>query len=562
MHFLSKLSVAAIAVLAATSDARAHRHGLVRRHGGEDHGAAAVESPAPAASPAADVPVDQYVEDTAAVSTPVDSYVSESSASEASPLETVEYYTGMHVSNSTTAASATVAPSSSADGAAGASSTSTMALSTGHEEPLVTRVVYSTSVATITDCGETVTECAAGSTVLVTSVVAVSTTICPKSEAEASGYGPTDSPVPSVSVPIGTGVSTDASPVPTGEVEYSTEIKDVTLTYTQGSGSSTSVVTTTVRVTQTLTQTKTAVVTRATSSADGAVVDATSSADGAVVDATPVPTAAEEMSTYEYTSTETQYITLSAVPTNYGGDQSNVVAEEVVAENVSGGDQTGVVAEETPADASNVSGQEDTPSQGESGTDSSNVSGTTDNTGSSNVGTEGEAPVCPAPTTVTVTSALTVTVTATPTANPVAESLSAQPTPSSAYYGNGTESQPCTKGCVASTGFITLVSTYPASTASPVSTEAPVSTDASSIPAPEEYYVEDVAASSAAPESAETPVPAPEEYYVDENQASTAAGAGSEPIETPAPAPSTEESPAEGSTGHEGHVMPDAYRRF
>ncbi len=247
MHFLSKLSVAAIAVLAATSDARAHRNGLARRHGGENHGAAAVETPA-VESPVAEVPADQYV-DTNANVVPGDEYLSASSASEESP---VEYYTGMHVSNSTTAATATAtAVASTAD--AVSDTTSAMAMWTGYEEPLVTKVVYSTSVATITDCGETITDCAAGSTVLVTSVIAVSTTVCPASEAEASGYGPTDSP--SVAVPIGTGVS-EASPVPTGDMEYSTEVKDVTLTYTQGSGSSTTVVTTTVRLTQTLTQTR------------------------------------------------------------------------------------------------------------------------------------------------------------------------------------------------------------------------------------------------------------------------------------------------------------------
>ncbi len=140
---------------------------------------------------------------------------------------------------------------------------------------------------------------------------------------------------------------------------------------------------------------------------------ATSSADGAVVDATAVPTAAEEMSTYDYTSTETQFITLSAVPASYS-DQSNVVSEEVVAENVSGEEDTPAQGE-SGTDSSNVSGTPDgTDSSNVSGTpdgtDSSNVSGTPDDADSSNVGTEGESPVCPAPVTVTVTSATTVTV--------------------------------------------------------------------------------------------------------------------------------------------------------
>lgn len=34
-----------------------------------------------------------------------------------------------------------------------------------------------------------------------------------------------------------------------------------------------------------------------------------------------------------------------------------------------------------------------------------------------------------------------------------------EPAFTSAMYGNGTDSKPCTKGCVASTGFVTLTST-------------------------------------------------------------------------------------------------------
>ncbi len=113
---------------------------------------------------------------------------------------------------------------------------------------------------------------------------------------------------------------------------------------------------------------------------------------------------------------------------------------------------------------------------------------------------------------------------------------------SSVYYGNGTESQPCTKGCVASTGFVTLVSTYPASSATPVSTEAPVSTDASPVPTTEEN-TEEVQASPSV--SAEVPEPS--------DASSVPTTEDEEPVEE------SYDNPAHGEEGHDMSQMPDAY---
>ena len=53
--------------------------------------------------------------------------------------------------------------------------------------PMTTSTVYSTTVYTVTDCPDTVTHCPADSTVVVTDTIAVSTTICPVSEAQPTG---------------------------------------------------------------------------------------------------------------------------------------------------------------------------------------------------------------------------------------------------------------------------------------------------------------------------------------------------------------------------------------
>jgi len=55
--------------------------------------------------------------------------------------------------------------------------------------PMTTKTIYSTSLITVTSCAEYVTNCPAKSTVVVTSVVPISTTVCPvESEYASSSY--------------------------------------------------------------------------------------------------------------------------------------------------------------------------------------------------------------------------------------------------------------------------------------------------------------------------------------------------------------------------------------
>ncbi|KAF1812780.1 hypothetical protein P152DRAFT_513823 [Eremomyces bilateralis CBS 781.70] len=60
--------------------------------------------------------------------------------------------------------------------------------------PMTTSTIFSTQTFTITSCSEAVTDCPAGSTVLTTSAVAVSTTICPVSEVPTSPPPPSGAP--------------------------------------------------------------------------------------------------------------------------------------------------------------------------------------------------------------------------------------------------------------------------------------------------------------------------------------------------------------------------------
>ncbi|KAK2859923.1 hypothetical protein FQN49_004580, partial [Arthroderma sp. PD_2] len=93
---------------------------------------------------------------------------------------------------------------------------------TGPAPSLTTSTVYSTSQVTITSCGPEVTNCPASSTVVVTSVVPISTTICPVTDTEPVPV-PTDAPSPSQSggIPGQTGVPsetvnpTESTPAPT-----------------------------------------------------------------------------------------------------------------------------------------------------------------------------------------------------------------------------------------------------------------------------------------------------------------------------------------------------------
>ena len=120
---------------------------------------------------------------------------------------------------------------------------------------MTTSTVYETQTFTITSCAPTVTDCPAESTKVVTSVVAVSTTVCPVTEA--GGYA-ASTPPSSIVAPISTGVYSSegavAASAPTESVV--TKVTNTTLTYTLGSGSSTTIVTTTIQHTSTETLTK------------------------------------------------------------------------------------------------------------------------------------------------------------------------------------------------------------------------------------------------------------------------------------------------------------------
>ncbi|KAI9829087.1 MAG: hypothetical protein M1832_000110 [Thelocarpon impressellum] len=154
--------------------------------------------------------------------------------------------------------------------------------------PLTTSTIYETSVATITSCAPTVTYCPAESTVKVTSVIAVSTTVCPVSEA-----GQASAPTPSKP-------SSDVHVANSTAVGVHTVVGDSTLTYTLGSGESATVVTTTVKVTST--QTLTSSVTVAKAGAPGA----------------------EPTTTVKSTSTSTSFVTVS--PVGSGQPVANAVA--------------------------------------------------------------------------------------------------------------------------------------------------------------------------------------------------------------------------------------------
>jgi hypothetical protein len=127
---------------------------------------------------------------------------------------------------------------------------------TGISGPQMTiSTIYETQTFTITSCAPTVTDCPAESTKLVTSIVAVSTTVCPVTEA--GGYA-ASTPPSSIVAPISTGVyPSEATVAPSTPVEsVVTKVTNTTLTYTLGSGSSTTIVTTTIQHTSTETITK------------------------------------------------------------------------------------------------------------------------------------------------------------------------------------------------------------------------------------------------------------------------------------------------------------------
>ncbi len=81
--------------------------------------------------------------------------------------------------STTTAVTTTGFPISSINSTSRTSSTSGYFNSTPTSAPLTTSTIYSSTIYTVTACPKTVTNCPASSTYVVTSSVAVSTTICP-----------------------------------------------------------------------------------------------------------------------------------------------------------------------------------------------------------------------------------------------------------------------------------------------------------------------------------------------------------------------------------------------
>ncbi|KAI9882405.1 MAG: hypothetical protein M1823_005850 [Watsoniomyces obsoletus] len=160
--------------------------------------------------------------------------------------------------------------------------------------PMTTSTVYATSLVTVTSCAPTVTECPAGSTVVSTIVIPISTTVCPVSAVN-----------PVVTPPPGAGMNPQVS------TALTTEEIDNTLTYTLGRGSSTTVVTTTVKVKTTRTKTTFVEATPEAGSGSGTgskpEVKNVVNPNGESGDSTTnIPTTVE--------STSTQFLTVSAVP--------------------------------------------------------------------------------------------------------------------------------------------------------------------------------------------------------------------------------------------------------
>lgn len=122
---------------------------------------------------------------------------------------------------------------------------------------MITSTVYSTQEITITSCAPTVTNCPAKSTTVITSVIAVSTTVGPVQATASSSSSAVVAPIGgSRSVPLGTAPAGSIQPVSPAEtsgssVQVTTRVSNATLTYVLGSGSSTTVVTTTVQRTST-----------------------------------------------------------------------------------------------------------------------------------------------------------------------------------------------------------------------------------------------------------------------------------------------------------------------
>lgn len=169
-----------------------------------------------------------------------------------------------------------------------------------------TLTVFATHIHTVTSCAATVTDCPARTApVVVTDVIALTTTVCPVEQAEsissaahasysATGSNTAAGGLTTPPVPLGTG---NSGPAPTGAASGGES--SVVLTYTLGSGTSTTVVTTTIKHTSTATV-------YATLPGSG------NSGEAAGVTAKEGAVDTESTTTLTGTSTSTKYVTVMA----------------------------------------------------------------------------------------------------------------------------------------------------------------------------------------------------------------------------------------------------------
>ncbi|KAF9632018.1 hypothetical protein BFW01_g2880 [Lasiodiplodia theobromae] len=197
-----------------------------------------------------------------------------------------------------------------------------------------TSTVYATEVHTITSCAPEVTNCPAssGTPAVVTSIVPVSTTVCPVTATETPGAPAGSSPAGSPSAPASSGVegvTSAPTPVITTSLStstiYSTAISTAVTTDEQGSTSE-------VVVTQTVSVGTTICPVTATETPE-ASAPASSGVEGAV--SSPAPSAPAQ--TTVVTSYSTSTIVSTAVSTSTTVDESGSSSEVVVTQTVSVG---------------------------------------------------------------------------------------------------------------------------------------------------------------------------------------------------------------------------------
>ena len=288
-----KLSIALLAALSVAEASHARRapfKHLVRRQG-TYYGSPAVNASSSVAAEETSTPTTSLTFDT----TPL--------AVESSSLPTFVLDSSIVYPTGTGSGPSGVTPSGTGAHPTGTGTSESTSVA---EEELVTSTISSTQIFTVTLCPSSVTDCPSRSTSLVTSVIAVATTVCPKSELEAT---PTAEP---------TGEVVTAT-TPVSEVTH--EVIQ-TATITVGSGPSAHPVTQTYARTSVETIYQTVTITRAKASATP------------VADKTPKPVegGAETITsgtttTLTSTTTSTQYVTVHSTRTPVAGESSAVVVD-------------------------------------------------------------------------------------------------------------------------------------------------------------------------------------------------------------------------------------------